>query len=377
MTERKARLYTFALFFLHKCIVLGASFVFVRKYVSLPDTTAYVKYALLDNFVRWDALWYIRIAHEGYGWQQPAAFFPLYPYLMRGLHDAFGMSYRLAGLLVANIAFLFALYLLVRLLSLDYSRIVVIRTVMLLIVFPASFYFTAVYTESLFLFWTVGCFYFLRQRMWGWAGVFGFFASLTRNTGTLLMLPFLYEYLAARDFQWRRVRADLLWITLPIAGILSYMLLLYKKIGDPLAFVHAQQYWSRTFRWPWATVWRGTWDVLTRPRHGWPRLNRIYEAITAYWELALTGLSFWQQRLRLRWSYSLYMLAAVVVPLLSPSPVNSYFYSIPRFVIVIFPLFIVWALLLRHKVWLAAVMLLCTAGQWYLLDKFTGGLFVF
>lgn len=377
MIRRHAWLYTFALFFVHKCIVIGGSFFFVSRYTSLPAFSDYLEYALLRNFVRWDSLWYIRIASEGYGWDQPAAFFPLYPLSMRLLHDAFGMSYRIGGLLIANAAFLLALYFLVRLLSIDYSRDVVVRTLLLLVLFPTSFYFSAVYTESLFLFWTAGCFYFVRQGKWRTAGIFGFFASLTRNTGVLSVLPFLYEYLALRNFEWRRIRRDILPVALIPAGIFAYMAYLHYKIGDGLGFVHAQKYWNRSFQWPWATLWHGTWDVILKPRRGWLKYNRICEAIAAYWGLLLAALSLWKKRLRLRGSYMLYMLAAILVPLLSPSEANSYFYSIPRFVIVIFPLFVIWALLLRRTRWLIPAALFSIAGQWYLLDKFTRGMFVF
>ncbi|MFC4770016.1 mannosyltransferase family protein [Effusibacillus consociatus] len=377
MTRRNAWLYTFALFLLHQFIVIGGSFVFVSRHFSVPSLKEYLQYALIDNFVRWDSLWYIRIAHEGYRWDQPAAFFPLYPYLMGALHDTLGLSYRIAGLLIANAAFLLAIYLLLRLLAMDYPRETVVKALTLLVVFPTSFYFSAVYTESLFLFLTVGCFYCIRERQWLWAGVFGFFASMTRNTGILLVLPFLYEYLADKKFQWKEIRADILLIGLIPAGIAAYMILLYTKIGDPLGFVHAQKYWKRSFLWPWATVWQGTWDMLFKPRNGWIRKHRLIEAGIAYWEILLTGLSLWKDRLRLRWSYSLYLIAAVTVPLLSPSPLNSYFYSIPRFAVVIFPLFVIWALLLRQNRWLIPVIVISIVGQWYLLDKFTTGYFVF
>ncbi|GAX91135.1 mannosyltransferase family protein [Effusibacillus lacus] len=377
MTRRQAWLYTFALFLAHKFIVVCGSLVFVRRFVSIPEGVGFLQFALLDNFVRWDSLWYVRIAREGYNYEQPAAFFPLYPYLIRLLHDGAGLSYNAAGLFISNAAFLFALYLLVRLLAKDYSARVVFTTGLLLIGFPTSFYFSAAYTESLFLLWTVGCFYTLRQGKWVWAGAFGFLASLTRNTGILLALPYIYEYLAARKFQWREIRSDLLWISLIPLGIASYMLLLWGRIGDPLGFVHAQKHWGRSFMWPWQTLWQGTLDVFDRPRTGWPRVNRKIEMFAVYWELILLLVSLWKERLRMRRSYLLYAGAAAIVPLLSPSVQHSYFYSIPRFVIVIFPLFVIWGLLLEKKRWWIPVMVLSMAGQWYLLCKFTRGLFVF
>ncbi|BCJ87118.1 mannosyltransferase family protein [Effusibacillus dendaii] len=377
MSRRDAWIYSFILFLVHKVSVFGASLFFVSRSMPFHSIKEYLQYALIQNFVRWDSLWYLRIATDGYAELKRAAFFPLYPYLIRGLHFAFDMPYRIGGLLIANVTLLLALYLLLRLLARDFSRSHAVYTGLLLVVFPTSFYFSALYTESLFLFLTVGCLLSIRQEKWLLAGIFGFFAALTRNTGFLLVFPFLYAYLSARNFQWRQIRPDIVAIALIPTGLIVYMTLLFFKIGDPLGFVRAQKFWNRTSLWPWATLWYGTWDILTKPRRGWPLWDHAYEAIAAYLELLLIGLSLWKQKWRLPNEYLLYLVPAVIVPLCSPSIGNSYFYSIPRFIIVLFPLFAIWALIFKNKRSIGIAALLSVAGQWYLMDKFTRDFFVF
>ena len=60
---------------------------------DVPHLTHSLADPLLDPLARWDAVWYLRIADDGYGGSRArAAFFPLYPALVRGLATPFGAS---------------------------------------------------------------------------------------------------------------------------------------------------------------------------------------------------------------------------------------------------------------------------------------------
>ena len=148
---------------------------------------------LLAPLARWDAVWYLRVAESGYGESEArAAFFPLYPLLVRGLATPFGASpaaLLVAAYAVALGAFLGALTLLYRLVSLELGRPLAGPTLLLLAVFPAALYFGAPYAESLFLALSVGAFYAARTGRWAWAGACAAAAAATRNSGVLLMVP--------------------------------------------------------------------------------------------------------------------------------------------------------------------------------------------
>ena len=81
---------------------------------------------LLTPLARWDAVWYLRIASSGYGDSDVrAAFFPLYPGLARGLAELAGGSHGallISAYLVSLAAFLGALVLLYRLVALEVGR---------------------------------------------------------------------------------------------------------------------------------------------------------------------------------------------------------------------------------------------------------------
>src|ERR671923_451606 len=139
-----------------------------------PALTRPIAEPLLAPLARWDAVWYLRIADSGYGDSAPrAAFFPLYPLLIRSLAAPVGGSQAallIASYLISLAAFLGALVLLYRLASLELGRRFASPTLLLLAVFPAALYFGAPYSESLFLLASVGAFYAARTERWAWAG---------------------------------------------------------------------------------------------------------------------------------------------------------------------------------------------------------------
>ena len=159
----------------------------------------------LNAWANWDGQWYLKISRLGYTTRQSSAFFPLYPLFVRVLAPLFAHSSLIAGVALSVAFFVAAMYLLYRLIVIDYGPRVAAWTVIFASLFPTSFYFQAVYTESLFLLTTVACLFFARREQWLWAGLAGFCAALTRNTGVLLLLPMAMFYFGARDGKLRRL----------------------------------------------------------------------------------------------------------------------------------------------------------------------------
>ena len=70
------------------------------------------------------------------------------------------------------------------------------RTVVLIAFFPAAVFFSAAYTESLFLALSVGVLLAARRERWALAGALGALAAATRSMGVLLIVPALLMYLS-------------------------------------------------------------------------------------------------------------------------------------------------------------------------------------
>jgi len=220
----------------------------------------------LSNF---DGVHYLGISQLGYA-DYEQAFFPLYPVLIRFLGEVLGGNYLLAGLFISNICFFASLFLLYKLVRLDFSDKTARWTVVFLILFPTSFFFGAVYTESLFLMLVLFSFWAARTNRWWLAGIAGLLASGTRFVGifllpALFLLPVLLfecvkqvqdkktkviKLLAFRLFDRKMpgglgVCHSFFYLLMIPLGLIIYMVYLSNTTGDPLNFIHSQSIWQR------------------------------------------------------------------------------------------------------------------------------------
>jgi hypothetical protein len=315
---------------------------------------------------RWDAVWYLGIANEGYGEASSRhAFFPLYPLLARGLGELGGGSpaaVLLAAYAVALAAVLAALVLLHRLTAIELGRRAAWPTLLLLCVFPASLFFGAPYSESLFLLCSVGAFYAARTGSWAWAGTAAAAASATRSAGVLLLLPLVFMYLYGPRPESAparvgllpryRLRPDVLWLALAPLGLVAYAVYLAIAYSDPLSFSHVQEFWNRSFAGPLVGIWDGAEaaadgvrQLLSGAREpvyfeqaaGDPfRIAAQNIALFGFLCFALAGAVGVLRRLP--FAYGLYVVVALMLPLSYPVPAQPLM-SLPRFVAVLFPIF--------------------------------------
>ncbi|HNC23635.1 MAG TPA: mannosyltransferase family protein [Opitutaceae bacterium] len=230
---------------------------------------------VLEAFIRWDAGWYMGIARDGYTYN-PAAqcsvvFLPLYPLLLKVVWYAVG-NYAVAGALVANAALLGLCGLLWRFArELLGSESAAHDAVLLLLLSPVTFFFSSIYSESLFLFAMLATMWSAHRRNWIGVAVAGYLAGLTRSVGFLLVIPLAVEWIQQGNLggtepagrRWGRLAACLM----PGAGLATYFAYLGVKFGDPLAYVHVQNYWFQKFTWPTETF-HNTYANLA-PFYGW------------------------------------------------------------------------------------------------------------
>lgn len=189
----------------------------------------------LANF---DGLHYLSIARNGYA-QYEQAFFPLYPILINFFSPFFSNNQLITGLIISNISFLLGLIILYKYLKLIFpkDRGSNMLTVIALLLFPTSFFFGAVYTEGLFFLFLITTLYFLKKNNYLFAGLFAFFASLTRLVGVFLIIPIIFHFFSQNK---KTIIHHLLSIASPLIGLGIYCLYLYQTTGDPLFFVTSQ-----------------------------------------------------------------------------------------------------------------------------------------
>lgn len=310
--------------------------------VALPGSTHWY----LSIWYQWDANWYMSIIENGYEWvaddQSNVAFFPLYPFSVRIAGWLLGGRYLIAGLIMSSAYLFTGMTFLYRLVKEDFNDRMAGRAVWLLAIFPTTVFFSTLYTESLFFLTSVAAFYYARKGRWAMCGIWGFLAALTRVTGLLLLIPLAYEYLSQRGFSLRKIKPSLLWIAMVPAGMLTYIVYLYWRIGLPLAFLETQRAgWGHELN-TFTDSLKNDLSIFTDQREIWV----IYEFAAVVFLAIMIIIGF----KKLRGSYTLYMLISLLFPLAGGTSK-----SMVRYLLVIFPIFFIMSMYTEKRSVLYAV----------------------
>jgi hypothetical protein len=272
---------------------------------------------LLDAAARWDSGFYLEIAQSGYrmslGEVSSVAFFPLYPLLLRLFASVFG-DFVLGGLVLNHLCFLMGLWVVFRFAQHRLGTGAARATVTMLCFFPTSFYFSVVYTESVFFMFNAMFFYALQKKHIQLASGLALLACSTRFIGLLLCLVLWLQI-------WSRPKAWL-WAVLPVFATLSYMFFLQVIFADPIAFWTVQPAFGRDGFNPVLAISHSLEPVL--------RGEVVWNVFLDLGILALVLFclpTIW----RIQPSYALYAGLSLILPLFSGTG------SLSRYALVIVP----------------------------------------
>ena len=329
---------------------------------------------------RWDTGWYLGIAIEGYSYrphraeeQQNVVFFPALPVLMRGAGRLLGGSstaFLMGGTIVTLAAFFAALIYLFR-----FARELLgdedgaQQSVWLLAAYPFALFYSAVYTESVFLLGAVGAFYHFRRRELGRAAAWGLLVGLTRPNGCFLSIPLALVAIAPWLPRWLRGGSGrdeegleppplltavpaLAAAVAPGIGVLLYSAYIWQLTGDPLAWAAGHVAWGRSYQ---------GLTILVTDRYEYLTEAGIYAYTSEVPNDLLNGLgalfvivAAWPVARRLGLEYSVFILINILPPLAAGGLLSA-----GRLSAVLFPAF-VWlasAVPARHRVaWITAFM---------------------
>ena len=342
---------------------------------------------IASNWQRWDALWYQHIALFGYGVRDgSAAFYPLYPLLSRALSLPSGDVVR-AELLLSGVASIGAAWFLWKLSRLEVLKgvrsdriggglrrravVAPLLTVLLTALFPTGFFFLAPYTESLFLCLTVASFWLMRTgRLWP-AGVVAFLASLTRAQGILLALPIAYEAIRRKGtFEWVRRRGGhppgvvVLAALLPVAGALAFASYQVGSLATGQIGIGSQAPWGFAFVMPWQ-AFAASFEFIGR-NVGKPAA--IVEALNVL-SLGVASVITIASVRRIPPAYSIYALSTLGLYFFRTMAFSPLM-SVSRFVLVVFPCFMVAGMWFARRPRLAAAWLAVSFGLQLLLYQY-------
>lgn len=314
----------------------------------------------IGNFIKWDAHWYTYIAEHGYNIQN-IVFFPFTSLLIKAV-AGIGLGYVTAGFVVCNLFTLISYFVMAKLFLLDFTARETQRALLAYATLPTSFFLNSVYTEPVFIVCSLACLYCLRTNRWWRAGLFAALAALTRNLGVLLAGVLVYEFVKHYYIK-RKWEPSMLSACLPVVAFGAFCAYNNRLFGNPLAFIHSQQAWGRQFGFPWDSFWNN----FALIQAGVPLveagiyLDAVLTALTCMALVFATAVPGY----RLPAKYVLTGWLWFLPPLFSTSPIYP-LYSMARFVLVIFPLYLFLARLPTRwffgLLWLqSAGLVLCTA----------------
>jgi hypothetical protein len=336
-----------------------------------------IAFPLVGVWQHWDACWYSKIAAYGYeAGTSSTNFFPLLPFLMGAGSFFLGGDVALAGLAVNAVAFVLALTGLRQLVGEDFDGPTAERTVLYVAVFPVAFFFFAPFTEALFLAGAVWAVVGARRHHWELAAVAGLLAGLTRPQGLLLVLPIGWEAAMALRETWRAGVPGpqrLGWQDLKPVVALATPAVAYVGYVAYTAIILHQPYFDAHTTWattaphvPWDAIGQA-WDWAFERRDPFTMLN--VAALLGFTVLAIAGLRL------VPVSYSLYVLPQLALTLTQQTV--SPLMSTARYLLVLFPCFVVLALAGRrprfHTAWLLlSVLFLGLMTALFLEGNFVG-----
>ena len=365
--------FVLGVFLVSRLLYLSAGAISARIIENTPQGRPPIdRTNILGIWATWDGVWYTSIAKDGYG-QDPdsTAFFPLYPILTRLVTQLFGDSLSVGelqvwGVIISLISFLFALYFVYRIAEDGWDRKVAQGTILVLAFFPTAYYFNAMYSESLFLALSAGAIWAARIRSnLLLASLLAGLATATRNVGILLFIPLGYEWIRGIGYyRWRGV-----YLTLVPLGLIAYMGFLWHSFGNPLIFQEVQEAgWDRTFTANPFTVLN---ESIVQAQEGarWAlspqalfSVNKAHAAMRTY-DLLFLMLLIVLLSVGFRYlPLDLYLFGLLLtLPLVFYGQPDDRLYSLPRFMLVSFPLFITLGVFLKNRWALVAWLIPSTA----------------
>jgi hypothetical protein len=338
--------------------------------VASEDSTDPVQ-LVMNQFTKWDSPHYMFIAENGYVNEGDPAnfivFFPLYPVLVRLI--TFDFAYvNLSGLIIANLSSIVAVVYLFKLAKLDYDDSTAKKAVLYLSVFPTAYFLSAPFTEGLFLALVIASLYYARNNKWPLSGVLGVLAALTRLAGLLLLPVLVVEYFHQKNWKIKTVDLKLFWTSLPIFGFLTYLIINYVVTGGFFTFMEVERvHWYQTLNpvggLAGAVGWLGSSNFPSNLTLGYAQI------IFAAFGLSMLLASY---KAKLRPSYQVYLLLTWML-----SVSTSFWISVPRYVLTMFPMFLTLALFSQKRTVTITATAVFSAALCYFTWLFATGTWTF
>lgn len=329
---------------------------------------------VLRLWVQWDAGHYLRIAEVGYRPVGAAGddplyivFFPGYPLAVRIVSVVF-RDLVASGLVVSAAAAVGCGWFLYKLVRLDGSHEEAWRAVILLYTFPLAFFLAAPYSEALFLLAILASVYAARTGRWWRSSLAGVAATASRLAGLALLPALAIEAIGSSD-RWPVRLRRLVFAAAAGTGVGLYLLINLIVHEDPFHFLTVQRaHWFQHVVWPWQPI-RDAVRELVQGGHD-AEYTAIFVGRVGAFAFAVPMLVFAVRSLRR--ADAVYGWAGFALVLSA-----SWLLSLPRYLLPLYPIFMVEAKLTRSRRVFRVVIILGFLVQCYLFWRYVGAEWAF
>ena len=364
-TEPKSkphRLHTYLaalLLFAASRVVMLVAMAFANRLLPLEPTasTWEATHRWFRFLLRYDSGWYLHIATHGYSYsgndleKQTIVFYPLYPALIKGL-TYFGLSHAASAVLVPNVAIVAAIIVFTKLVAESYDNETAVGAVAFLSFFPGSLFFSAAYTESLAFLFIVCFFLFLLRKRFFVAACFAGLCFATRSTALVLLAPLAWEIIRRYwPGQRRRLLVEgTLCMLIATAGLWLYMIYLWAAFRAPFAFMTALGAWNEGSHFGNPLLLQPVYKALVDIRYQLQHFIADPNALSFVLFVVFVAVVI-VFRKRIPTSFLLFSAGALLLPYLTRTG-GVGFASFIRYVMLVFPVFIIAATLSKRRMWL-------------------------
>lgn len=320
----------------------------------LDDGTPVDFSCFLNEWLKWDANNYVRIATLGYGGYTEElngetlyttlAFFPLYAWMIK-LVNLVISNVNLAALVASTACFIGGSCYFYGAIAMDYGKNIAKKSLAFLTVFPFGLFYGAMMPESAFFLTVSACFYYTRKHKWAAAGIAGALAGLSRMQGIILIAvtgaEWLEYYKPITMIKEKKIKelvinifTKAIWIPFMLVGVLIYLGINYHITGDPFKFMEYQsvvwgngaQYFGKTVSEVWNRAFTNELTGVTRFTAG--------IAALAFFVMAVVLLVYGLRRIHNR--YILFLVFYVIMNYMQVWLISS-----GRYMSVAFPMFLI------------------------------------
>lgn len=296
-----------------------------------------------SNFIltfgrRWDGNSYTFIAEHGYVTFGPEKNFivfpPLYPALIK-IVSTLGVNSVLSGVLLSNLFFILGSLLLYKLIEIDWNKKIAVLAVVLISIFPTTYFFSVSYPESLFIFLFALSFYLARKQSYFLSSVIAGLAASTRPFGLIIFPSILLFMRSHKKLNLQNVILAGFLFALPLV---PYVYINFALFGNPLEFsLFLKLNWQKSFDFPWNGI-LASWKrgIFTTDSATYKYFVGYAEAIasTVSWISVFLGGKKWG----IKSPYFLYILLGTIF-----FTSTGFILSAPRYLLSIPPLFVLFA----------------------------------